>query len=136
MAQIVLDFQLATHEKYIKKFITLFKKLDGDTNGILNEEEFRQLVTMIRVAASEEDVERLLQIVDPYNNQQITFSECLSLLSSVGCVQGIGQENVTVEIKDQTGQISTRTMSLLEKFVTEEAEEQLSRVPEVPSPAQ
>lgn len=79
----MLDFQLATHEKYIKKFVMLFKKLDTDTNGVLNEEEFKQLLAMMRVAAGEEDVERLLQIVDPYNNQQITFSECLALLSSV-----------------------------------------------------
>jgi len=81
--KIVLDFQLATHEKYIKKFVTLFKKLDTDTNGILSEEEFKQLIAMMKVTSSEEDVERLLQIVDPYNNQQVTFSECLALLSSV-----------------------------------------------------
>ncbi len=81
--KIVLDFQLATHEKYIKKFVSLFKKLDTDTNGVLGEDEFKQLVAMMRVSGSEEETERLLQIVDPYNNQQITFSECLALLSSV-----------------------------------------------------
>ncbi len=44
---------------------------------------------------------------------------------------------MTVEIRDsETGQTSTRTMSLLEKFVTEEADDQLTKVPEVPSPAQ
>jgi Ca2+-binding EF-hand superfamily protein len=79
----VLDFQLATHEKYIKKFITLFKKLDSDTNGILNEEEFNQLLVMMKAVSGDEEVERLLQVVDPNNNQQITFSECLALLSSV-----------------------------------------------------
>ena len=81
--KIVLDFQLATHEKYIKKFVTLFKRLDTDTNGILNEDEFKELLAMMRVCPTKEDVERLLQIVDPYNNQQITFSECLELLSRV-----------------------------------------------------
>ena len=30
------------------------------------------------------DVDRLLSIVDPYNNEQITFSQCVTLLSSVG----------------------------------------------------
>ncbi len=81
--KIVLDFQLATHEKYIKKFVSLFKKLDTDTNGVLSEEEFKQLLAMMHVAQAEDEVERLLQIVDPYNNQQATFSECLALLSSV-----------------------------------------------------
>ena len=79
----MLDFQLATHEKYIKKFVMLFKKLDEDTNGIVNEDEFKRLIAMIKVAANEDETDRLLQIIDPYNNQQITFSECLALLSSV-----------------------------------------------------
>ena len=79
----MLDFQLATHEKYVKKFVTLFKKLDEDTNGIVNEDEFKRLVAMMKVSPNDEDTDRLLQIIDPYNNQQITFSECLALLSSV-----------------------------------------------------
>lgn len=40
-----------------------------------------------------------------------------------------------MEIREANGRIVQRTMSLLEKFVTEEVEE-LSRVAEVPSPAQ
>ena len=78
-----MDFQLATHEKYIKSFVNLFKRLDSDTNGVLSEDEFRQLISAMKVTASPEDVERLLEVIDPYNNQQVTFSECLALLSSV-----------------------------------------------------
>ena len=37
----------------------------------------------MRVTSNEKEIERLLEIVDPYNNQQVTFSECLSLFSSV-----------------------------------------------------
>ena len=37
----------------------------------------------MKVTTSEEDIERLLEIIDPYNNKQVTFSECLALLSSV-----------------------------------------------------
>lgn len=81
--KIVLDFQLATHEKYIRKFVDLFKKVDGDTNGVINEEEFRRMIARMKVTTGEEHVEKLLQVVDPYNNQQITFTECLALLSSV-----------------------------------------------------
>jgi len=33
----VLDFQLAEHEKFLKKFRQIFKTIDNDNNGILNE---------------------------------------------------------------------------------------------------
>ena len=34
----VLDFQLKEHEKFLSKFITVFKQVDIDNDGILNEE--------------------------------------------------------------------------------------------------
>ena len=79
----MLDFQLATHENYIRKFVNLFKKIDIDTDGIISEEEFRQMISIMKITTDEEYIERLLQIIDPYNNQRITFSECIALLSSV-----------------------------------------------------
>jgi len=61
----------------------LFKKCDLDNNGIINEEEFVHLVELTghyRLRIDENSI-RLLNIVDPYNNKQITFSECVSLFS-------------------------------------------------------
>ncbi len=83
--KILLDYQIKTREKYLKNFVYLFKKCDLDNNGIINEEEFVHLVELtghyrLRV---EENSLRLLNIVDPYNNKQITFSECVSLFSMV-----------------------------------------------------
>lgn len=34
------------------------------------------------IGLTEEDIMRLLHIIDPYNNQQITFSECVTLFST------------------------------------------------------
>ena len=56
--------------------------MDGDRNGILNEDDFRELLVQMRVLNKEEDLIVLLQIVDPYNNQKMTFSEVVHLLSS------------------------------------------------------
>ena len=81
--QIVLDFQLATHEKYLKKFILLFRKLDTNTDGVLDEAQFRALLREMNCVRAEAEVVRLLETVDPFNNQRITFSDCLALLSSV-----------------------------------------------------
>ena len=35
------------------------------------------------VGKDHSDINRLIQIVDPYNHQQITFSQCVTLFSSV-----------------------------------------------------
>jgi len=40
----------------------------------------------MQVTSDEEDIEKLLQIIDPYNNMSVTFSECVMLLSSVSLI--------------------------------------------------
>ncbi len=37
MRQIVLDFQLREHEKFLRKFFLIFKTIDVDNNGIIDE---------------------------------------------------------------------------------------------------
>jgi len=83
LQKIILDFQLAKHENYLKKFTTLFKEMDTRREGILKEAEFRQLINRMEIPVTEKDIQRFLQRVDPYNNQKITYSECLALFSSV-----------------------------------------------------
>ncbi len=83
--KILLDYQIKSREKYLKNFVYVFKKSDTDNNGIINEEEFVSLLSMMGVYGDqlEENSIRLLTVVDPYNNKQITFSECVSLFSMV-----------------------------------------------------
>lgn len=90
--KVLLDFQLHGHEKFLEKFLQLFKMVDSDNDGIINEEEFRDLVLNMDLGFTEEDVDRLLQIIDPYDNQQITFSEGVALFST----ELIPVENVAV----------------------------------------
>jgi Ca2+-binding EF-hand superfamily protein len=40
----VLDFQLKEHEKFLGFFVNMFKRVDTDRDGILNENEFRNLM--------------------------------------------------------------------------------------------
>ena len=83
--KILLDYQIKSRDKYLRNFVYLFKKSDLDNNGILNEEEFVGLLSFMGVYgdAIEENAQRLLNQVDPYNNKQITFSESVSLFSLV-----------------------------------------------------
>ena len=82
--KVLLDFQLRGHEKFLQSFVRHFRSLDTDSNGILNESEFRALVSDLDLELEEHEVTRLLQVVDPYNNQNVTFSECVALFSSAG----------------------------------------------------
>jgi hypothetical protein len=50
--KILLDFQLAGHEKFLSKFRRLFREVDADRNGVVNENEFRDMVMrMVREGA-------------------------------------------------------------------------------------
>ena len=42
--KILLDFQLAGHEKFLSKFRRLFREVDTDKNGVVNEPEFHEMV--------------------------------------------------------------------------------------------
>ena len=79
----MLNFQLAKHEKYLRNFIILFKKADADTDGALNDTQFRDLLKTMKVLRSEQDADRLLQVIDEFQNKQITFSECVALFTTV-----------------------------------------------------
>lgn len=78
--KVLLDFQLKGHEKFLQAFVRRFKSCDSDNNGVINESEFRQLVSSFSLP--EPEISRLLQVVDPYNHENITFSECVALFSA------------------------------------------------------
>jgi Ca2+-binding EF-hand superfamily protein len=77
--KVILDFQLQEHEKFLSAFTTLFKELDVDINGILSEDDFRELLSRMGITIPAED---LLNVADPHNNKQLTYSEIVQLLSS------------------------------------------------------
>ena len=77
---------------FLEKFLNLFKVVDFDSDGIINEAEFQDLVSGMDLGFAEEDIDRLLQVIDPYDNQQITFSEAVALFST----ELIPVENVAV----------------------------------------
>jgi Ca2+-binding EF-hand superfamily protein len=80
--KILLDFQLAGHEKFLSKFRRLFREVDNDRNGVVNESEFRDMVLKMDPNKNLNSLDKILIIVDPYNNQHITFSEAVGALSA------------------------------------------------------
>ncbi|CAD8102390.1 unnamed protein product [Paramecium primaurelia] len=98
--KIILDFQLKSHEKYLKKFIVIFKEMDTDLNGIIDENEFRNLIDVLNFDASDLDIQKYLNIIDPYSHQQITFSQCVTLFSSESVPGSNGQIQILQRISE------------------------------------
>jgi Ca2+-binding EF-hand superfamily protein len=83
--KIILDFQLKSHENFLINFIEKFRQVDSDQNGIVDEAEFRKLIKTIDPQSEMGiKVDLLLDILDPFSNDIITFSSIVTLLSSVG----------------------------------------------------
>ena len=81
--RIILDYQIKCRAKYLNNLYHIFVELDNDENGILNENEFIQLVanTDLFNEGFSENSNRLLNLVDPANHKQVTFSEVVTQFS-------------------------------------------------------
>jgi hypothetical protein len=91
----ILDFQLKNHEKFLARFVGNFRQADSNLDGVINPEEFHRLFMDIRFEGknqipederdnAEETFSTLLNIVDPFNSNRITFSSAASCLSRLG----------------------------------------------------
>ena len=94
--RLLCAYQIKNRDKYLKNFVELFRKHDSDLDGILNENEFSNLIRDIPFCKNKEDeyIFKFLSIIDPFNNKKITFSECISILS-----MEIVEENIVEEEK-------------------------------------
>ncbi len=83
LMNLLLEYTLAKHELQIRKFVGLFRKIDSDVNGIINENEFRCLISLMNISINPALVDKLLSLLDPFKSQQITFSDCLMIFETV-----------------------------------------------------
>ena len=80
---IIGDHQIRNREKYLRNFVKMFRKYDVDFDGVLNENEFINMIKEIPYCQNNVDdyIFRFLSTIDPFNNKKITFNECVSLFS-------------------------------------------------------
>ena len=83
--KIILDNHIRFRDKQLKNFVELFRSVDTNRDGIINEEEFSELIRKMKIF-KEEEVENVifqyLEKIDPFDNQKFTFSECINFFSS------------------------------------------------------
>ena len=80
---VIGNYQIRNRDKYLKNFVDLFRKFDTNNDGILNENEFVDLIKSIPYCQKniEINIFKFLSIVDPFNNKKIIFSDCVKLFS-------------------------------------------------------
>ena len=95
LVKILHDFQIKQREKQLKNFVNIFKSVDKDNNGVINEEEFVNLLYNMNIFGDnlKQKIVELLTQIDPYNNKQITFSECVNLFSTIPYEQEGNNQN-------------------------------------------
>lgn len=86
------------HEKYLSRFVTLFKSSDTNKDGIINDEQFKYLIKEMKIIPQniseneeklDEEIEKkFLVLIDPHKTQQITFSELVTFLTLTEFNQG------------------------------------------------
>ena len=82
--KIVLDNHIRFRDKQLKNFVDIFKSVDTNKDGVINEEEFGELIRKMKIFKGGEIENKILQFlekIDPFDNQKITFSECISFFS-------------------------------------------------------
>ena len=82
--KIVLDNHIRFRDRQLKNFVKLFKSVDTNKDGSINEEEFGELIQRMKIFKEDEVENKIfiyLEKIDPFDNQKITFSECVSFFS-------------------------------------------------------
>ena len=82
--KIVLDNHIRFRDKQLKNFVEIFQSVDTNRDGVINEEEFGELIQRMKIFKEDEVENKIfqyLEIIDPFDNQKITFSECVSFFS-------------------------------------------------------
>ncbi|ESL09026.1 hypothetical protein TRSC58_03261 [Trypanosoma rangeli SC58] len=82
LIRILLDFQLEGHERFLARFNAIFCRYDTDRNGIINDREFAAVLKEVDASKTDEGIDAMLELIDPFGNQLITYSECVTFLSA------------------------------------------------------
>ena len=94
--KIVLDNHIRFRDKQLKNFVGLFKSVDTDKDGVINEDQFSELIQKMKIFKEKEVENKIFHFsekIDPFDYQKFTFSECISFFSSEMIKEKDGNEN-------------------------------------------
>ncbi|MCQ2819970.1 MAG: hypothetical protein MJ252_22110 [archaeon] len=101
--KIITEYRIKLREKELKPLVKLFRKFDKDSDGIMVEEEFVQLIESIPYCQdrAEEFSSKFLSMIDPFNNKMVTFSEVVSIFETDIIEEGDAESKEPVRLIDK-----------------------------------
>jgi len=81
LLNIILHFQIKSHEKYISRILKSFKKFDLDSGGLLSQQAITNLLLSHQI--NKTDINKVIHLADPHNVNRISFSQLIYSLSSI-----------------------------------------------------
>ena len=85
LTNICHELEVDTRENYLKPFIDIFKLIDEDNDGILNENQFINLIKALKIYNENNlgnEINAILNLIDPYGYKKFIFSDCVQVLSN------------------------------------------------------
>ena len=79
--QLVLDFQLQGHDRFLMRFRELFRAVDEDADGVIGEVQFMELISRVSPAKTDEEIRTLMEEADPANSGTFTYSDTVTCMS-------------------------------------------------------
>lgn len=93
LVNIFHELEINKKENYLRPFVYAFKKIDEDSDGIINENQFINLVKDLNILEEKNFdnlLNELLNLIDPYGYKKIIFTDCVEVFSSYN----IGNKNI------------------------------------------
>ena len=83
---ILLDFQIKLRERYLNVISNAFNSYDDDGDGVIEETQFRKMIASFDIEEiTEDDVNKLLDVIDPFEYGNVSFNMCVKALSDTMC---------------------------------------------------
>lgn len=83
---ILLDFQIKLRERYLNVISNVFNSYDDDGDGVIEETQFRKMIASFGIEEiTEDDVNKLLDVIDPFEYGNVSFNMCVKALSDTMC---------------------------------------------------
>ena len=85
LVHIFHELEINKKENYLRPFVYAFKKIDEDSDGIINESQFINLVKDLNILEEKNFdnlLNELLNLIDPYGYKKFIFTDCVEVFSS------------------------------------------------------
>ncbi|CAD8144743.1 unnamed protein product [Paramecium pentaurelia] len=80
--KLILEYFMNLYQQYLANLCVVFKSVDHDKDGIINQQQFLKLTESIKPNLKNEECSQIYEILDPFKNDKITFSQIVRVFKN------------------------------------------------------